>query len=72
MSRIKKKLKAFFLLSFVFNTDSTVEMAPKTKHDVSFSSAVASEVQMGGHSTQEAPISGNKMASELVSAIKEV
>ena len=46
-------------------------MAPKTKPAVSSSSVVAPEVQMGGPPTQEAPISGNKTASELVSAIEE-
>ena len=70
MSRIKKSLK-IFPLSFVFNTDFTVEMPPKTKHAASSSSAVAPEAQMGGPPTQEAPISGNKIASELVFAIEE-
>jgi len=37
-----------------------VEMAPKTKHATSSSSVAAPEAQMGGPSTQEAPISGNK------------
>ena len=55
----KKSLK-LFPLSFIFNSDFTVEMAPKAKHVASSSSAVAPEVQMGGPSTQEAPISGNK------------
>ena len=59
MSRIKKSLK-LFPLSFVLNTDLTVEMAPKTKHVASSSSVVAPEAQMGGPSPQEAPISGNK------------
>ena len=35
-------------------------MAPKTKHVASSSSVVTPEVQMGGSSTQKAPISGNK------------
>jgi len=45
-------------------------MAPKTKPAASSSSAVALEVQMGGSSTQEAPILGN--TTELASAIKEL
>ena len=57
--RIKKSLK-LFSLSFLFNIDFTVEMAPKTKHVVSSSSAVAPEVQIGGPSTHEALILGNK------------
>ena len=55
----KKSLK-LFPLSFIFNTDFTVEMAPKAKHVISSLSAVAPKAQMGGSSTQEAPISSNK------------
>ena len=49
-----------------------VAMAPKTKHVASSSSVAAPEDQMGGPPTQEAPISGNKTTSELISAIEEV
>ena len=46
-------------------------MAPKIKPAASSSSVVALEVQMGGFSTQEAPISGNKTI-ESVFAIKKL
>ena len=59
VSRVKKSLQNFSLF-FVFNIDFTVEMASKTKHAISSSSAVAPEVQTGGPSTQEALILGNK------------
>jgi len=45
-------------------------MIPKTKPVAFSSSVVAPEVQMGGSSTQEAPILGN--TTELASAIKEL
>jgi len=68
--RVKKSLELspFF---FICDTNFTVAMAPKIKHAALSSSAAASEAQIGGPSTQEAPISGNKTASELVSAIEE-
>ena len=68
--KVKKSLKLFSIF-IVFNTDFTVEMAPKTKTASSSSSAIALKIQMGGSSMQEASISGNKMASKLVSDIKE-
>ena len=46
-------------------------MAPKTKPVGSSSSAVARKVQMGGSSTQEAPISG-KEPFDLFFAIKKL
>ena len=70
MSRVKKSLK-LFPFSFIFNSDLTVEMAPKAKHVASSLSAIAPQAQMGGPPTQEALISGNKIASELVSTIEE-
>ena len=53
-----KKSSELLLLSLIFYTEFTVEMAPKTKPVVSSSSAVAPEAQMGGSSMQKAPISG--------------
>ena len=44
-------------------------MAPKTKPVASSSSAITPEVQMGGSSMREAPISG-KEPFDLVFAIK--
>ena len=60
---------SFFLLSLIFYTELTVEMAPKIKPVASSSSVVTPEVQMGGSSTQEAPILGKK-SFDLVFAIK--
>ena len=57
--RVKKSLKVFSVFT-IFNSDLTVKMAPKTKPVSSSSSAVAFEIQMGGSSMQEAPISGSK------------
>ena len=69
--RVKKSLE-LSPFSFICDTDFTVAMAPKIKHVASSSSAAAFEAQMGGPPKQEAPISGNKITSELVSAIEEV
>ena len=68
--RVKKSLELspFF---FICDTNFTIAMAPKTKHVASSSSAATSKAQMGGPAMQEAPISGNKIASKLVSAIEE-
>ena len=56
--RVKKSSKLFSVFT-IFNTDSTVVMAPKAKHVASSSKDVALETQMGGSSMQEAPIYGS-------------
>ena len=56
-----RKAPSFFLPSLIFDTEFTVKMAPKTKPVASSLSAVAPEVQIGGSSTQEAPILGKEL-----------
>ena len=68
--RFKKSLELSSLF-FICDTNFTVAMAPKTKHATSSSSAASPEAQIGGPPMQEAPISGNEITFELVSAIEE-
>ena len=46
--RVKESSRLVLLVSTIFNTDSTVAMAPKAKHTGSSSKAVVPETQMGG------------------------